>query len=180
MQHGLDDLVHCIGVGVVDHELRGTSEFFLWAGGCSYLDRLRLIRHEEAVDRVLGDGIAVAITAQRAAVGAPSQARQYVLELARSQLCPVGAVLWNDAVASDLGQHHAECEYISGLVEATGKSLWCKIVAIALTIDALWCRPGAGETKVGNFQRTSEVDEDVGRLQIEVDVSRVVDEGKPL
>jgi hypothetical protein len=53
-------------------------------------------------------------------------------------------------------------------------------VAIAFAIDALRCRPGAGETKVGDLQRASKVDKDVGRLQIEVNVARVVNEGETL
>ena len=141
---------------------------------------LRLIRHKEAVDGILGDRVAITIAAQCTAVGAPGQARQHVLELARSQLCPVGAVLRNNTVASDLGQHHSKCEYIGGLVKTTGKSLWCKVVAVALAIDAFRCRPGAGETKVGDLQRASEIDKDVGRLQIEMDVPRVVDKGETL
>jgi hypothetical protein len=53
-------------------------------------------------------------------------------------------------------------------------------VAIALAIDALRCRPGAGETKVGDLQRASKIDKNVGRLEVEVNVARVMDEAETL
>jgi len=53
-------------------------------------------------------------------------------------------------------------------------------MAIPLAIDVLWRGPRAGETKVGDLETTLEVDQDVGRLEVQVDVPGVVDEGKTL
>jgi hypothetical protein len=53
-------------------------------------------------------------------------------------------------------------------------------VAITLAIDVLGSRPLAGQTEICNLQAALKVDEDVCGLQVEMDVSRVVDEGKTL
>jgi hypothetical protein len=53
-------------------------------------------------------------------------------------------------------------------------------VTITLAVDVLGCRPRTGQAEVGNLQSTLKVDEDVGRLEVEMDVSRVVDERQAL
>jgi hypothetical protein len=53
-------------------------------------------------------------------------------------------------------------------------------VAVALTIDVLGRGPRAGEAEVGDLEATLEVDEDVGWLEVEMDVSGVVDKREAL
>jgi hypothetical protein len=83
----------------------------------------------------------------------------------------VQTILWNDAVTGDLSQHHTQGEDVGGLVKSAAQCLRCKVVAITFAINVLGSRPLAGQTKVGDLEATLEVDEDVGRLQIEVNVS---------
>jgi hypothetical protein len=92
----------------------------------------------------------------------------------------VQAVLWNDTVTGDLGQHHTQSEDVGRLVESTAECLGRKVVAITFTIDMLGSWPRAGQTKVGDLETTLEIDEDVRRLQVEVDIPRVMDEGEAL
>jgi hypothetical protein len=47
---------------------------------------------------------------------------------------------------------------------------------VTLTVDALGRWPLASQAKVSDLKTALEVDEDVGGLEVEVDVSRVVDE----
>jgi hypothetical protein len=53
-------------------------------------------------------------------------------------------------------------------------------VAIALAVNMLGRGPLACETEVSDLEATLKVDEDVGGLQVKVDVPRVVDEGQTL
>jgi len=49
-------------------------------------------------------------------------------------------------------------------------------VAITLTVDVRGRGPRAGKSEVGDLETTLKVDEDVGGLQVKVNVARVVDE----
>lgn len=120
------------------------------------------------------------VAAKGAAVCAPGQAWKDLVEFAGAELLPVGAILGNDTVASNLSEHHAESEHVGGLVKSTGEGLRCQVVTIALAIDVLRRRPRAGEAKVGNLQATLKVDQDIGGLQVEVNVARAVDEVQAL
>jgi hypothetical protein len=47
---------------------------------------------------------------------------------------------------------------------------------VTLTVDALGGWPLASQAEVSDLETALEVDEDVGGLEVEVDVSRVMDE----
>lgn len=49
-------------------------------------------------------------------------------------------------------------------------------MTVTFAIDVLGCWPLASEAEVGNLETSLKVDEDVGRLEVEVDVPRLVDE----
>jgi hypothetical protein len=53
-------------------------------------------------------------------------------------------------------------------------------VAITVAVNVLRRWPLASKAKVGNLETTLKVNQDIGRLQIEVDVARVVDECQAL
>jgi hypothetical protein len=88
----------------------------------------------------------------------------------------VVTVLRHDAVTCDLSQHHADGEDIGGLIESTGKLFRCKVVAVTFAIDSGGRWPLAGQAEVCDLKSPFKVDEDVGRLEVEVDVPGVVDE----
>jgi hypothetical protein len=187
VEHSLDDVVHGALVVPLDHELWGVCELLLRAGTRARGDRgetvLVNVGHEETIHgspRVLRHWVAMRIAAQCAAVCAPSQAGKHAVEFARAQLLPVDAVLGNDTIAGDFSEHHAEGEDIGRLVELAAQSLGCEIVAVTFAVDVLRRRPLASEAKVGNLKTTLKVNEDVGRLQVEVDVARVMDECQAL
>lgn len=48
-------------------------------------------------------------------------------------------------------------------------------MTVALAINVLGCWPLTGKAKVSNLQPPLKVDQDVGRLQVEVDVAGFVD-----
>ena len=74
----------------------------------------------------------------------------------------------------------AKREDIGWFVEATAEGLGCEVVSVSLPVNVLWRGPRASKTKVCDLETTLEVDEDVGRLEVQVDVPRVVDECKTL
>jgi hypothetical protein len=88
----------------------------------------------------------------------------------------VVTVLRHDAVTRDLSQHHADGEDIGRLVEATGELFGCKVVAVTFTINTCGSWPLARQAEVRNLEPTLKVDEDVGRLEVEVNVTGIVDE----
>jgi hypothetical protein len=183
-EHGFDDVVHGVLVVALDHELGRLSEILFGAGtGTHRGERVVVVRHQEAVhggSRCLWNWVAIRVAAEGAALRTPGQAGENAIHLARPQLLPVDAILRNDTVAGNLCKHHAECEHIGWLVEATRESLGCEVVAVALTIDVLGRGPRAGEAEVGDLEATLEVDEDVGWLEVEMDVARVVDKREAL
>lgn len=103
-----------------------------------------------------------------------------MLEFTGAELLPIDTILGNDAVACNFGEHHAQGEYISGLVELTTQRFRCQVVTVAFAINVLGCRPLAGKAKVGNLEPALEIDQYVRRLQVEVDVAGLVDEFETL
>ena len=101
-----------------------------------------------------------------ATIRAPGQAGKHTVELAGSQLLPVETVFGDDAIASDLCEHHAQREHVSGLVKSSCQGFRCEIMAVALAVDMLGRRPRASQAEVGNLESTLEVDEDVCWLQV--------------
>lgn len=187
MQHRLDDTVHRVQVEALSHELRCASKFLFVAGDWYHRNRRHRvdigIGHEKAVHgvaRAFWNRVAVAVAAESAALGAPGQAGKNAVGFARAEFLPVKTVLGDDTVASDLSKHHAKSEDIGGLVEAARKSLGREVVAVTLSVNVLRCRPRAGKTKVGDLKTTLKVDEDIGWLEIQVDVAGLVDECETL
>jgi hypothetical protein len=83
----------------------------------------------------------------------------------------VVTVLRHDAVTRNFSQHHADGEDISGLIEAARELFWCEVVAITLAIDTCRSWPLARQAKICDLETTLKVDENVGGLEVEVDVT---------
>ena len=112
------------------------------------------------------------IAAQSTAICAPGQAWKHVIELARSKLLPVDTVFWDDAVTGNLGQHHTEGKDVSGLIETSTERFRSQVMAVTFTVNVLGSWPLASQAKIGNLESTLEINENVGRFQVQMDVAR--------
>lgn len=111
------------------------------------------------------------VSAEGAAVRAPSQAWEHVFELARTKLLPVVAIFGDNTVTSDFGEHHAQGKDVGRLVESTRELLRSKVVTVTFAINTSRSWPLACQAKVGNLQPTLKVNENIGGLEIKVNVS---------
>lgn len=89
VHHGFDNLVHSIGVMIINHESRRFGEFLLDVERCANAHRAKRIdfgvghaQRSGGFVVVLRDRVSIRVAAEGATVGAPGQAWENLVELA--------------------------------------------------------------------------------------------------
>jgi hypothetical protein len=96
-------------------------------------------------------------------------------QVACSESLPSRAVVGKEHVAGDLEDDETEGENIGRLVVLSAQNLGGDVLAVTFALDALGGWPRSCQTEVANLEVTIKRDEDVGRLNIKMDETSLVD-----
>ena len=128
--------------------------------------------HDLRDARVVRNRQAIGITGNGARFAAGE--RRNGAQVARAECLPSRAVVGKEDVAGNLEDDEAEGEDVGRLVVLSAKDFAGDILAVALALDALGSWPGGCQAKVANLEITIKSDENVGRLNIQVDKTSLV------
>jgi hypothetical protein len=96
-------------------------------------------------------------------------------QVACSESLPSRAVVGKEHIAGDLEDDETEGENIGRLVVLSAQNLGGDVLAVTFALDALGGWPRSCQTEVANLEVTIKRDEDVGRLNIKMDETSLVD-----
>lgn len=102
------------------------------------------------------------------------------VEVGLTESLPERPVLRKEDVAGHLEDHETHREDIGRLVDLAGEDLRGKVRAIPFSIDAFGRRPRGGKSEVADLEVAVKGDEDIGRLDVEMDEIGLVDCGETL
>jgi hypothetical protein len=95
-------------------------------------------------------------------------------EVAMSQCLPSRSILGKLDIGGDFQGDESQREDVGWLVDLSVEDFWANVKPITFGINAGCYGPLSGETKVANLEYPLKSDEDVGRLQVEVDETGVM------
>jgi hypothetical protein len=98
-------------------------------------------------------------------------------EVAGPESLPGGTVVGKENVAGNLQDDEAKGKDVGGLVVLAAENLGGDVFAVSLAVDALGSRPSCCQAEVTNLEVTIKSDEDIGRLDIKMDKSSLVNCG---
>lgn len=123
--------------------------------------------------RVVTDGCAGGVSNDRA--GGLAGQTGNVTHVPLPELDPSASVVGKTDIASSLEHHKTEGEDVGRLVILPAQYLRSNVDPVALAVNARLDRPCRGQAKVANLQSALESDEDVRRLEIQVEEPMVMD-----
>jgi hypothetical protein len=100
--------------------------------------------------------------------------RRDCAEVAGSECLPCGTVVGKENVAGDFEDDEPEGKDVGRLVILAAQNLRGDVLAVSLAVDPLGSRPSCCQAEVTNLEITIKSDEDVGRLDIEMDKTSLV------
>ena len=92
-----------------------------------------------------------------------------------SQLLPGLASVGQLYIPGDFSNHQSEREDVSRFVVVAFENLGCNVEAVTLAVDEARCRPDARQAKVTNLENAFVVDENVRRLEVQMNEATGVD-----
>lgn len=95
-------------------------------------------------------------------------------QVARSESLPSRAVVGKEHVAGNLEDNEAEGENVGRLVVLSAQNLGGNVLAVTFALNALGSWPRSRQAEVADLEVTIERDEDVGRLDIKMDETSLV------
>lgn len=93
---------------------------------------------------------------------------------------PDGAVVGKEDIASNLQDDQSEGKDVGWLVELPQQNLRPYVLSVTFALDPFRSRPWDCESKVANLEIAVQSDQDVGRLQVQVNEASAVDSRKSL
>ncbi len=128
--------------------------------------------HDLRDARVVRNRQAIGITGNGARFAA--RERRNGAQVASAECLPSRAVVGKEDVAGNLEDDEAEGEDVGRLVVLSAEDFPGDILAVTLALDALGSWPGGCQAKVANLEITIKSDENVGRFNIQVDKTSLV------
>lgn len=101
-------------------------------------------------------------------------------QIAISKGLPGGAIVGKIDIASNLQDDESESKDIGWLVVLAQKNLRPDVLSVTFALDPFGSRPRDSESKVANLEIAVEPNQDVGRLQIQMDEASAVNSCKAL